>query len=114
MAQKVHIVLVDDLDESEATETVSFGLDGKDYVIDLSDDNATKLREALAPWVAHARPTSGGRGRSKRGGRAGGSAASSGGPAPAEIRAWARENGHDVPERGRVSQEVRDAYAAAH
>lgn len=114
MAQKVHIVLVDDLDESEATETVSFGLDGKDYVIDLSDDNATKLREALAPWVAHARPTSGGRGRSKRGGRAAGSTASAGGPAPAEIRAWARENGHDVPERGRVSQEVRDAYAAAH
>lgn len=110
MAQKVHIVLVDDLDETEADETVSFGLDGKDYVIDLSEANATKLREALAPWVAHARPVSGGRSR----GRRNGAKAAAGGPAPAEIRAWARDNGFDVPERGRVSQEVRDAYDAAH
>ncbi len=111
MAQKVHIVLVDDLDESEAVETVGFGLDGKDYVIDLNEDNATKLREALAPWVAHARPVSGGRGRGRRASTA---KTAGSGPAPAEIRAWARDNGFDVPERGRVSQEVRDAYAAAH
>lgn len=112
MAQKVNIVLVDDIDETEADETVSFGLDGKEYAIDLNTDNATKLREALAPYVAHARPVSG------RGGRRNNSASSRGsagnGPAPAEIRAWARENGYEVPERGRVSAEVRDAYAAAH
>lgn len=110
VAQKVNIVLVDDIDETEADETVSFGLDGKEYAIDLNTENATKLREALAPYVAHARPTSG------RGGRRGGGASSrsSSGPPPAEIRAWARENGYDVPERGRVSSEVRDAYAAAH
>lgn len=110
MAQKVHIVLVDDIDESEADESVSFALDGKEYAIDLNAANATKLREALAPYVAHARPVSG------RGRRAGGSRAASSatGPAPAEIRAWARENGFTVPDRGRVSQEVRDAYAAAH
>lgn len=107
MAQKVHIVLVDDLDQSDAEETVSFGLDGKEYAIDLNADNARSLRDALAPYVAHARPVSGGRGR-----RA--STRSGSGPAPAEIRAWARENGFDVPERGRVSTEVREAYAAAH
>ena len=115
MAQKVHIVLVDDIDETEAEETVTFGLDGKEYAIDLNTDNATKLREALAPYVAHARPVSGRggrRGSSKSSGSA--SSAASNGPAPAEIRAWARENGFDVPERGRVSAEVRDAYSAAH
>lgn len=114
MAQKVNIVLVDDIDETEADETVSFGLDGKEYAIDLNTDNATKLREALAPYVAHARPVSGRGGRRSSGGGSSRTASSSGGPAPAEIRAWARENGFDVPERGRVSAEVRDAYAAAH
>jgi hypothetical protein len=109
MAQKVNIVLVDDIDESEAAETVSFGLDGREYSIDLNSEHATALREALAPYVAHARPVSG---RGKRGG--GRTAAATTGPAPAEVRAWARENGFDVPDRGRVSQEVRDAYAAAH
>ncbi len=106
MAQKVHIVLVDDLDESEAEETVSFGLDGKEYAIDLNQKNASSLRDALAPFVAHARPVSG---RGKRS-----AARTSSGVAPAEIRAWARENGFDVPDRGRVSAEVREAYSAAH
>ena len=112
MAQKVNIVLVDDIDQSEADETVSFGLDGKEYAIDLNTKNASALRDALAPYVAHAR-SAGGRSR-RSGGGGGGSARSAGGPTPAEIRAWARENGFDVPERGRVSAEVRDAYNAAH
>ena len=106
MAQKVHIVLVDDLDQSDAVETVTFGLDGKEYVIDLNKKNARSLREALAPYVAHARPVS------SRGGRR--SSKASNGPAASEIRAWARENGFTVPERGRVAAEVREAYAAAH
>jgi hypothetical protein len=55
MAQKVHIVLVDDLDGSEATESVSFGLDGTSYEIDLSEENAAQLRDALAPYVGHGR-----------------------------------------------------------
>lgn len=110
MAQKVNIVLVDDIDESEAAETVSFGLDGREYSIDLNTEHATALREALAPYVAHARPVSG---RGKRS-AARSAASTSTGPAPAEVRAWARENGFDVPDRGRVSQEVRDAYNAAH
>ena len=55
MAQKVNIVLVDDIDGSEASETVVFAIDGRDYEIDLSDANAQKLRDAIAPFVAHAR-----------------------------------------------------------
>ncbi len=106
MAQKVHIVLVDDIDQSDAEETVTFGLDGKEYAIDLNAKNARALRDAIAPYLAHARSV-GGRSR-----RSNGKAAS--GPAPSEIRAWARDNGFDVPERGRVSAEVREAYAAAH
>jgi hypothetical protein len=115
MAQRVNVVLVDDIDGSEAAETVTFGLDGAQYEIDLSADNADKLREALAPYVGHGR-RAGGRRRSSGGGRSSGSrtAAASGGPSAADIRAWARENGWDVPERGRVSSEVREAYAAAH
>ena len=104
MAQKVNIVLIDDIDESPASETVSFALDGKDYVIDLSEKNAQKLRDAFAPYVAHARRGSAGS-RRRRGGERGNAA---------EIRAWARENGYNVPERGRIPSEINSAYAAAH
>lgn len=107
MAQKVNIILVDDIDGSEAKETVSFALDGRDYEIDLNSKNAGKLRDALAPYVGHARRGSSGRRRAGR-------AATNTGPTPAEIRAWARDNGFKVPDRGRVSAEVRDAYNAAH
>ena len=105
MAQKVHIVLIDDIDQTDAEETVTFGLDGKEYAIDLNGKNARKLRDALAPYVAHARSVSGRRRSASK---------AAGGAAPSEIRAWARENGFDVSERGRVSAEVRSAYAAAH
>lgn len=109
MAQKVHIVLVDDLDGSEASESVSFGLDGTSYEIDLNDKNAAQLRDALAPYVGHARKVGA---ASRRNGRR--SAASSDGPSAREIRDWARANGFEVPDRGRVSAEVRSAYDAAH
>lgn len=116
MAQRVNVVLVDDIDGSDAAETVTFGLDGAQYEIDLSADNADKLREALATYVGHGRRAGGRRRSSGSGGRSSGSrsAASSGGPSAADVRAWARENGWDVPERGRVSSEVREAYDAAH
>ena len=113
MAQRVNVVLVDDIDGNDASETVSFALDGVDYEIDLSDEHAAQLRDALALYIGHGRRT-GGRRRSGR--KSAGSAASGaadGGPSAADIRAWARENGWDVPERGRVSAEVREAYAAA-
>jgi hypothetical protein len=114
MAQRVSVVLVDDIDGSDASETVTFGLDGAQYEIDLSEDNADRLREALSVYVGHGR-RAGGRKRGNAGGgtpRSGGSRPTTG-PTAAEIRAWARENGWDVPERGRVSGEVRDAYSAA-
>ena len=55
MAQRVHVVLVDDIDGSDAGETVTFGLDGSTYEIDLNEKNAAALREALSPYVGHAR-----------------------------------------------------------
>jgi hypothetical protein len=106
MAQKVNIVLVDDIDQSEADETVSFGLDGKNYVIDLNAKHAKALREALAPYVGHGRPD-GARRSGARKARAAGSSAG-------DIRDWAKANGFEVSERGRISSEVREASAAAH
>ena len=111
MAQKIHIVLEDDLDGGEATETVSFGLDGTSYEIDLNDDNAAALREALAGYVGNSRKVSSARGGRKK---AVGSAAAANGPSAAEIREWARSQGLEVPERGRIPADVRDAYEAAH
>ena len=111
MAQKVNIVLVDDIDGSEATETVSFGLDGTSYEIDLNDTNAAGLREALSTYVGHARKVSG----SSRGGRKSRSTTStSSGPSARELRDWARSNGFEVSDRGRVPAEVREAFDAAH
>jgi hypothetical protein len=115
MAQRVNIVLVDDIDGTDATQTVAFGLDGASYEIDLNDDNASALREALAPYVGHARKVGRGGGGAKRGGggRAAASSSASGASAK-EVREWARENGHAVPERGRIPADVREAYDAAH
>ncbi|HEY9562729.1 MAG TPA: Lsr2 family protein [Nocardioides sp.] len=106
MAQKVNIILVDDIDESEAEETVTFGLDGVNYEIDLNATHAGELRDALATYVGHGRRVSGRR-------RSGGAATTANGPSAAEIRTWARENGFEVPDRGRIPADVRSAYAAA-
>ena len=108
MAQRVNVVLVDDLDGSDAAETVSFALDGVGYDIDLSNKHAGDLRKALALYVGHARRTGGRRKSGKR------SSSAAGGTSAAEIRAWARDNGWDVPERGRVAAEVREAFDSAH
>lgn len=113
MVQRVQVILEDDISGGEATETVEFALDGVAYEIDLNDDNAAKLRDDLAGWIAQAR-RAGGRRQTRR--RASGSAASSsrGSDELAKVREWGRENGFKVSSRGRVSQELRDAYAAAH
>lgn len=109
MAQKVQVVLVDDIDGGTADETVAFSLDGSDYEIDLSKKNAAKLRDALSPWVGSAR-RAGGRGRRRAGrGRAGRGSGDS-----AAVREWARSKGIEVSERGRISAEVRAKYEAAH
>jgi hypothetical protein len=112
MAQKVHIVLEDDLDGSPATETVSFGLDGKSYEIDLNEKNAGKLRDALAQYVGAARSSGGSGARRGRKGSGGGS--TNLGPSAREVRDWARSNGHSVPDRGRIPADVRSAFDAAH
>ncbi len=114
MAQRVNVVLVDDLDGSDAIETVSFALDGVDYEIDLNEQHASELRNALSLYVGHGRRTGGRRRTASAGGAKRSAGSSAGGPSAADIRAWARENGYDVPERGRVSADVREAYAAAH
>lgn len=108
MAQKVQIVLEDDIDGGEATQTVTFGLDGTNYEIDLNDANAEKLRDAFAPFVGHARKLSAG--ASRRGRRPAGGAAGASGASAKEIREWARSNGYSVPERGRIPAEVRNAF----
>lgn len=108
MAQRTRVDLIDDLDGTEASETVTFILDGVGYEIDLSEKNAQKLREAAGPFVAAARKVSGGAKRQGRRGRAVGA-----GQATA-IRAWAQSQGLNVSSRGRVSAEVREAYEKAH
>ncbi|WP_084079099.1 Lsr2 family protein [Demequina sp. NBRC 110057] len=107
MAQRVKVVLVDDIDGGEASETVSFSLDGVSYEVDLSGDHAKEMRSAFEPWTSVARKVSARRGTAARAGsprKAGDTA---------KIRAWAKDNGFDISERGRISTEIRDAYAAA-
>lgn len=104
MAQKVQIVLEDDLDGSAATEKVTFGIDGASYEIDLNAGHAAELREALAVYVGHGRKVGGAR-RGRKPVATGASAA--------EIRAWAKSNGFTVPERGRIPADVRTAFEAA-
>ena len=105
MARRVEIILEDDLDGSTADETVVFGLDGKEYEIDLSAAHATQLRKALAPFVGSARRRSGKRRSGQRSQTAGSSAGA--------VRAWARENGVPVNERGRIPAEVMEKYNAS-
>jgi len=113
VAQKVQILLVDDLDGGEATETVEFGIEGVSYQIDLSNANARKLRDVLAPYVAEARRLGSRSGRAGRSTRSK-AARSTGAGSAAQIREWARANGLAVPDRGRVSADVREAYENAH
>ena len=111
MAQRVSIVLEDDIDGSVADETVTFALDGVSYEIDLNAKNAGALRDALAPYVGHGRRSVGGGRRSA--GRPGASRGT-GKRDLGDVREWARANGHKVSDRGRISAEVQAAYEKAH
>ncbi|GIG41541.1 histone-like nucleoid-structuring protein Lsr2 [Cellulomonas phragmiteti] len=114
MAQKVQVLLVDDVDGGTADETVTFGLDGVTYEIDLTSDNAAKLRDAFAQWVANARKVSG-RSSGRSAGRSTSSSTRSARSNEAqEVREWAKANGYQVSERGRISAEVKKAYDDAH
>nr|WP_157166492.1 Lsr2 family protein [Streptomyces typhae] len=109
VAQKVQVLLVDDLDGGEADETVTFALDGKTYEIDLTTANADKLRGLLEAYVKSGRRTGGrssGRGKSR-------AATSGGSQDTAQIRAWAKDNGFEVNDRGRVPASIREAYEKA-
>lgn len=108
MAQKIHITLVDDIDHGPADENVTFGLDGINYEIDLSAENAQALRDSLSKFIASGRRAGG---RAVRG--KGPATATKGSNDVAQIRAWARDNGFTVHERGRIQAEIRDAYYAA-
>lgn len=112
MARKVTTHLVDDLTgdtiESGAGRTVQFAFDGSSYEIDLTDENADKLRDALSDYIAAARKETGRPTRSS-----GGAKGRSNSDDLAKIRVWAMANGHQVAARGRISQKVRDAYDAA-
>jgi hypothetical protein len=106
MAQKVTVELEDDLDGSPADETVRFRFDGADYEIDLSDKNARALRKQLAPFVGHARKLR--RGLARRAARTAATRQRSG-----DIRAWAKEHGIEVSDRGRIPASVIDRYKTA-
>ncbi len=128
MAKKTQVILTCDLHESGAdaqgdVEEITFGLDGATYEIDACAEHAEALRDAFAPYVGAARrvgrPSGGGGGTARRAPRSNGRpAAASSGTADRDrvqaIREWARENGHKVSERGRLSASVLAAYEAAH
>ena len=105
----MEVFLVDDLDGGEADETVGFGLDGTRYEIDLSAAHASELREELAPYVRTARKAAGRPVRTVGIAQKG----AAGKASNADIREWARANGHDIKERGRVPAALLAEYHAA-
>lgn len=111
MVQKVQVILLDDVDGSEADETVTFGLDGVEYEIDLTGERAEELRKAMETWTNHGR-------RVGRGGRV--QVTNARRPRATNdvdinaVRTWAREHGYQVSDRGRVSGDVLEAYKNRH
>jgi nucleoid-associated protein Lsr2 len=106
MAQKIQTLFIDDIDGGEAAGTVRFGLDGTDYEIDLSTAHADELRSALGQYVAHARKAGGTARRAARGRRAAGVVDTH------KVREWAKEQGIEIKERGRVPAGIVEKYQA--
>ena len=111
MAQRTILELVDDRDGGKADETVTFALDGVEFEIDLSADNAARLRDTLAEFVGHARRVGG---RKQRGAGATKQASTNGKPDTQAVREWARSQGETVAERGRVPQALVIRFQEAH
>ena len=86
----------------ESAETLSFSLSGTSYEIDLTADERAEFEQMLTKYIEAARPALG---------RGTGTTA---GLDPKVVRAWAVENGHDVPSRGRIPRAIVEAYNAAH
>jgi hypothetical protein len=105
MAQRTQVLYIDDIDGSEAEGTVRFRFDGTDYEIDLNKEHADQFAEAIGPFVAAARKTS----PSRRPARAGAARHDL-----SNVRAWARDQGIKVSERGRIPADVLAKYNAAH
>jgi len=113
MAQRIQVLLVCDLhdDDTAGTETITFGLDGASYEIDVCEQHAVELRDRLAGYVGAGRRT-GGRGELSPG-RSRRRRSRSGSGEAARIREWARSQGLAVPERGRIPAELAEKYAAS-
>ena len=111
MAQHFQVRYTDDIDGSdlgETANTLSFAFEGKEYSIDLSDDNAEAFRQTIAPYIEAGHRVASAKAKAAR--------KNTGKTPPTDtkaIREWARENGHDVSDRGRIPADVMDAYAAA-
>lgn len=124
MAQRILVLLQDDIDNSEATQTVRFGVDGVEHEIDLNDHHAEQLRQAFATWAAAARKTSTtrpARSNNRPSTSTSTSTSTSRGSATpidpeqsAAMRAWARSAGYTLSDRGRIPHTVQDAYHQAH
>ena len=111
MAQQFQVQYIDDLDGSDlgsVANTISFAFDGREYYIDLSDENADKFREVMAPYVENGHRVTGTKAKPARK-----SASRSSSGETKAIREWARSNGYDVSDRGRIPADIMDAYAAA-
>jgi hypothetical protein len=106
MATKIAVALEDDLSGGPADETIRFALGGFDYEIDLSKENAAAFRKKVAPYMGHARKA--GRAQRRRSARTSSARERSG-----DIRAWARDNGIAVSDRGRIAASVAEQYEAA-
>lgn len=113
MAQRTLVQLIDDIDGTTVAngkgETIEFGLDGVLYEIDLADKNAKRFRDALAPFVGSARKVSA-RGARRAGG--GGRSARADKAQTQAIREWAKENGYEISDRGRIPASIIEAYNA--
>jgi hypothetical protein len=109
VVQKVQTLFIDDIDGSAAEGTVRFGVDGTEYEIDLNAEHAQQLRDALAPYVRAARRLSGSSRRAARGGRRGSASMLN----TTEVREWARAQGIEVKDRGRVPAELVAKFKAA-
>lgn len=118
MAQKTVVTMIDDLtgEEAEHINVVEFALDGVSYELDLSDENAAKLRDALARYTGAARRTGGRRraGRTASRSARGNAGTSYNRETLKAIREWAKQNGHNVSDRGRLPSEVLQAWEQAH
>jgi hypothetical protein len=112
VAQKIQTLFIDDIDGGAAEGTVRFALDGTEYEIDLNSKHTEELRSALGKYVSHARKVGGG---ARRGGRTAGRGGRGVGPVlnTTEIRNWARSQGIEIKDRGRVPAEVVAKYQAA-